>query len=220
MSRTPRAIPLPPWTIVQPDDPRSREGAVEPSEFISGEWAHSVGAASNRAWINSAKVIALMAGEHPEARYVEGWAAKGGVSSVVWHAWVDVPLDRMERSWMRLDCTPMWRWMIKETCYAPVLEVRASDLAPLVEPLRRPRGRALCRLPIAGLVGDPTGSYREPTPCAATVARELGAEVITRMEEARDLVATHVSELTSMVHTDGTAELDRLAALRLLPPER
>ena len=121
---------------------------------------------------------------------------------------------------MRVDCTPMWRWMIKDTCYAPVVEVRASELAPLVESLRRPRGRPQCRLPIVSLLGDPTGSYRQPMPDVATIATELGAEVVARMDEAHDAVATHASELTSMVHADGTSELDRLAALRLLPPER
>jgi hypothetical protein len=86
---------------------------MEPSAFVSAEWASAIKAASNHAWTNAAKVVAAVAAERPDARYVEGWAVKGAVSSPVWHAWVDVPLGASGRSWLRIDATPMWRWIME-----------------------------------------------------------------------------------------------------------
>lgn len=213
------AAARPPYRIVQADDPRRRQGAVEASEYVSGQWAHAVNASSNRAWTNAAKVIAAMAEEHPNARYVEGWATKGGVCGAVWHAWIDLPLDAAERAWMRIDATPMWRMMMKHTEYGAVLEARAADMFPFVEPLRRPRGRARCRLPFVPLVPDPTGSYRFPKPIEP-IAGELGPTVADRLAAVREELDARFQSLTSMIYTDGAAELDRLAALRVLPPDR
>lgn len=218
MSPKSHAAPLPPFTVVADADPRSRAGAVEPSEFVSAEWAREIRAASNRAWTNAAKIVAAIAAERPEARYVEGWASQGAVSQPVWHAWVDVPLDSAERAWMRIDATPMWRWMMKHTTYAPVVEVRASVMLPFVVSLRAPRGRATCRLPIAPLV-DASGRDRQPRPTPA-LADELGPAARVRADEARRLVTTRQQALTADVHADGQSELDRLAAMRVLPPRR
>ena len=218
MSPKPTPAPLPPFTVVADAEPRSRAGAVEPSEFVSAEWAREVRAASNRAWTNAAKIIAAMAAERPDARYVEGWASQGAVSAPVWHAWVDVPLDSAQRAWMRIDATPMWRWMLQQTTYAPVVEVRAAALLPFVVRLTASRGKASCRLPIAPLV-DASGRDRQPRPTPA-LADELGAAAHARSEEARRLVTKRQRALTADVHADGQSELDRLAAMRVLPPAR
>lgn len=216
MTARSEAAPLPPWSIVAADDPRERAGAMEPSEFVSAEWAREIKAASNRAWSNAAKVVAAIAAERPDARYVEGWAVKGGVSGPVWHAWVDVPLGASGRSWMRVDATPMWRWMIKHNRYGPVIEVRAADMLPFVEPLLRTRGKAKCRLPLVPLRPEPPLAMRHPTP-AEPFAPEFGAGVAARAADARELLAAMQRDLTSMVHVDGRSELDRLAAMGVLP---
>lgn len=216
MSDIGKAPSLPPWRTVSPDDPRERDGAMEPSEFVSGEWASSIGASSNRAWSNAAKVVAAMGEAQPDVRYVEGWAAHGGVGGIVWHAWVDVPLGSSGRSWLRIDATPSWRWTIKHNRYAPVLEVRASDMLEFVAPMRRPRGRARCRLPLVPLVHDPTGSYRQPMPIP-TIAAEFGSTVAARSAQARMLVQAHQRTRTAELHVDGLSELDRLRSLGLLP---
>ena len=150
----------PSWTIVGPDDPRMRDNAVEPGTFASGEWAKAIGAASNRAWTNAAKVIARIAPERPDARYVEGW----GVTSAnpVWHAWVDVPLGESERSWLRIDATPLWRWSMEHNFYGAVLEVRASEMARFAAPLLRRGGRPLCRLPLVSLAAAPRLATPQP----------------------------------------------------------
>lgn len=189
--------------------------------MVSAEWAHTIRAASNRPWPNAARVVAAIGREHPDTRYVEGWASLGGVREPLWHAWVDVPLDRMARSWMRIDVTPMWRWSMKNNVYGPVIEVRASDMVDLVQDLLRPRGRARCRLPLAEIRADPhgVGSYRRHRPAESfdddfgTAAAERCDQVLVRLSELQ-------GSLTAMIHTDGAAELDRLAALRLLPPKR
>lgn len=210
------AAPLPPWSLVPADDPRERAGAMEPSEFVSAEWARAIKAASNRPWTNAAKVIASIAAERPAARYVEGWAVQGAVSAPVWHAWVDFPLGASERSWMRVDATPMWRWMIKHNRYGPVIEVRAANMLPFVEPLLRPRGKAKCRLPLVPLVPEPPLRMRQPTP-VEPFAPEFGAEVAERAAEVKEILAARQRELTSMMHVDGRSELDRLAAMGVLP---
>lgn len=210
------AAPLPPWTLVPADDPRERAGAIELSAFVSAEWAREIKAASNRPWSNAAKVIAAMASERPAARYVEGWALQGGVVGPVWHAWVDVPLGTSELSWMRVDATPMWRWSMQHNRYGPVIEVRAADMLPFVEPLLRPRGKAKCRLPLVPLRPEPTLATRNPTP-AEPFAPEFGVEVAARAADAKELLAAMQRDLTSMVHVDGRSELDRLAAMGVLP---
>jgi len=214
------AAPLPPWTVVAADDPRERAGAMEPSAFVSAEWAREIKASSNRAWINAAKVAAAIAAERPDARYVEGWAVKGGVSRPVWHAWVDLPLGASERSWMRIDATPMWRWMMEHNRYGPVLEVRAAHMLPFAESLLRPRGKATCRLPLVPLAPERPLSMKEPTP-AEPFAPEFGTEAAARAADVRELLAAMQRDLTSMVHVDGRSELDRLAAMGVLPrPKR
>ena len=216
-----KSAPLPPWSLVASDDPRLRDGAVELSEFVSGQWAHTVKVASNRPWPNAAKVVALLGREYPDARYVEGWATMGGVREPLWHAWVDVPLDRVARSWMRIDATPMWRSLMKNNVYGPVLEVRAADLIELVEPLLQPRGRARCRLPLAEIPPEPhgIGSYRRHRP-AESFRIDFGPEAAERSDLVRATLDDLQRSLTSMIHTDGKSELDRLAAMRILPPER
>lgn len=210
------AAPLPPWTVVAPDDPRATAGAIEASSFVSAEWAGAIKAASNRPWSNAAKIIASIAAERPDARYVEGWAVKGAVFSPTWHAWVDIPFGASERSWMRVDATPMWRSMLEHNEYGPVIEVRAMDMLPFVEPLRQPRGKAKCRLPLVPLAPQPPLKITQPAP-AEPFPGEFGAAVAARAAEVREMLAVRQRELTSMVHVDGRSELDRLAAMGVLP---
>lgn len=219
MPRVTGGAHLPPWTLVARDDPRDRAGAVEQSAFVSAEWARTIKAASNRPWTNAAKVAAAIAAERPAARYVEGWAVQGGVSAPVWHAWVDVPLGVSEQSWMRVDPTPMWRWMMEHTRYGPVIEVRAAGMLPFVAPLLRPRGKATCRLPLVPLVPEPPHGMRQPTP-VEPFAPEFEADVAARAAEVRAALAAAQRDLTSMVHVDGQSELDRLAAMGVLPRSR
>src|SRR5512140_2269743 len=188
MPSKPRAAPLPPWCVVAADDPRERAGAMEPSAFVSAEWAREIKAASNRPWTNAAKVIAAIAAERPGARYVEGWAVQGGVSAPLWHAWVDVPLGSSERSWMRVDATPMWRWMMEHNRYGAVIEVRAAEMQPFVEPLLRPRGKAGCRLPLVPLVPEPRLRTNQPKPLEP-FAPEFGVVVAERAAEVREILA-------------------------------
>jgi len=172
---------LPAWTIVRAGDPRERTGAVEAPAFVSAEWAAAIRATSNRPWINAAKVIATIVAERPDARYVEGWASKFGPE---WHAWVDVPLAATEQAWLRIDATPLWRWSLDHNRYCPVLEVRATDLAPLVAPLLQPRGRALCRLPLVSLAPAPKLAMFHPMP-GDTLAADFGDDVAARAAETR-----------------------------------
>lgn len=210
------AASLPPWTLVAADDPRERAGAMEPSAFVSAEWAKTIKAASNRPWTNAAKVIASIAAERPDARYVEGWAVKGGVSDPLWHAWVDIPLGASERSWIRVDATPMWRWTIEDNRYGPVIEVRAADMLPFVATLLEPRGRPKCRLPLVPLEPEPRHRIPQPRP-AAPFPPELDAAVATRAAAVMEALAVRQRELVAMVHVDGRSELDRLAAMGVLP---
>lgn len=212
------ALPLPRWTLVQPDDTRHRPRAVEAPSLVSADWAKSIRAASNRPWQNAAKVVAAIVAERPDARYVEGWAAQGGVRDPQWHAWVDVPFGASEQSWLRIDPTPMWRWMLEHNWYAPVIEVGASMLAPLAAPLLAPRGRAACRLPVVPLAPARGRADNHPVP-AATLAAEFGAEVAERIAELRTGLVEKQREATAMIHVDGRAELDRLEALRVLPKQ-
>ncbi len=214
-----RASSLPPTAVVGADDPRNRPGAVEKSQYVSGEWARSIAAASHRAWTNAAKVIASIATQHPDARYVEGWATKGGVNDPLWHAWVDVPLGRAGAAWMRIDPTPMWRHLMEHNDYGPVVEVRASEMLPFVAPLLQPRGRSLCPLPLAPLAPHRSASLPHPKP-AGSLADTFGAAAEARSSAVRDELHSRQSALTSMIHTDGTSELDRLAAMRVLPNDR
>lgn len=207
---------LPAWTIVRSDDPRERPGAVETPAFVSAEWAATIRAASNRPWINAAKVIATIVDARPDARYVEGWASKFGPE---WHAWVDVPLAATEQAWLRIDATPLWRWTLEHNRYCPVLEVRASDLAPFVAPLLRPRGRAHCRLPLVSLAPAPKLAMFHPVPDDA-LAAQFGDTVAARALEARAALATWEVERVKMTRAEGQAELDRLAAMRVLPKAR
>jgi hypothetical protein len=185
---------------------------------VSKEWAHAIGAASNRSWSNAAKVAAAMAAQHPDACYVEGWASMGAVNQPVWHAWVDVPLDRARRSWMRVDATPMWRWMMRDSAYAAVLGVTASEMARFVDPARGRGQRPRCRLPLVPLLPDPTKSYRQPMP-ADPLHSEFGEEAAIRSAEARTTLEAQRRAHSTHVHADVASELDRLAALRVLPPE-
>lgn len=214
-----RPSPLPPTTVVGADDPRHLQGAVEKSQYVSGEWAHTIGATSHRAWTNAAKVIASIAAAHADARYVEGWATKGGVNDPLWHAWVDVPLGRAGASWMRIDPTPMWRHLMEHNDYGPVLEVRAVELLPFVAPLLQPRGRSLCPLPLVPLAPRRSASVPQPKP-AGSLADTFGAAAEARSIAVRDQLHARQRAVTSMIVTDGTSELDRLAAMRVLPKDR
>lgn len=189
---------------------------MEPSEFVSAEWARAIKAASHRSWTNAAKVIASVAAERPAARYVEGWAVQTALSAPVWHAWVDFPLGASERSWMRVDATPMWRWMTKHNYYGPVIEVRAADMLPFVESLLRPRGKAKCRLPLVPLMPQDPLHSRQATP-VEPFAPEFGAEVAERAAAVKEILAERQRATMSMVHVDGRSELDRLAAMGVLP---
>ena len=211
-----RATPtaLPPWTLVPAGDPRERPGAVEPAAYVSAEWARTIKAASNRAWTNAAKVIARIVDERPGARYVEGWAFM--LYQPVWHAWVDVPLDTSERSWLRIDATPMWRWGIEHNRYGPVIEVTATAMAPFVAPLLQPRGRARCRLPLVALAPEPPTRKPQPQP-ASSFEEEFGSAVAARAAEIRASLQAYQQERLNAIYTDGRAELDRLAAMRVLP---
>lgn len=208
----------PACTIVGEDDPRERPGAVEHSAHVSAEWARTVHATSHRPWANAAKVIALLAGDHPDARYVEGWASQGGVMQPMWHAWVDVPLGASELAWLRIDASPMWRWTMQHNRYCPLVEVRATELAPLVTPLLRPRGRARCPLPLAPLAPAPKLATFHPVP-ADSLGEVLGAAAAWRASALRASLVDALREQTVTVRADGQAELDRLAAMRVLPPE-
>lgn len=210
-------LPLPDWNVVAVEDARFRIDAVEAPALVSADWAKNVRAASHRPFINAAKVIAALAAERPDARYVEGFASLGGVKRPEWHAWVDVPLGAAERSWLRIDATPMWRWMLEHNQYAPVLEVRASELLPHVEPLRAPRGRARCRLPVAPILPSFNVHDFDPQPDPVSLAAALGPAIAERAVAVREHLLAEQHERTAMIHVDGRAELDRLAALRVLP---
>lgn len=207
---------IPEWTLVRADDPRERAGAVEAPAYVSAEWARRIGSVSNRPWTNAAKVIAELAAECPASRYVEGWAC---MTRVMWHAWVDVPLGASEQAWLRIDATPMWRWTLEHNRYAPVLEVRATALAPLVAPLLEPRGRALCRLPLVELAPAPKLASYHPMP-ADSLGAQFGVETASRAEELRGALSAWWGERSTTGVADVRAELDRLAAMRVLPKDR
>lgn len=204
---------LPDWTVIRDDDYRHRLGAVEAPPYVSAEGARSIRAASNRPWANAAKVIAALAAQRPDARYVEGWASR---FAPMWHAWVDVPLDTSEKSWLRIDPTPNWRWTLEHNRYSPVLEVRGATLAPFVQPLLQPRGRALCRLPLAPLAPAPKLASYQPMP-ADSFATEFGAEAAARASELHGALVKWHTERATIGHADVRAELDRFAAMRVLP---
>lgn len=192
---------------------------MEHSAHVSAEWAHTIHAASHRPWTNAAKVIAVLAGDRPDARYVEGWASQGGVAEPMWHAWVDVPLGATELAWLRIDASPMWRWTLPQNRYCPLVEVRASELAPLVAPLLLPRGRARCALPLAPLAPAPKLAMFHPVP-DDSLGDILGTAAAWRSSVQREALLAALREQTQTVRADGQAELDRLAAMRVLPPAR
>ena len=92
----------------------------------------------------------------------------------------------------------------------------ASAMAPLVAPLLRPRGRALCRLPLVTLAPEPPTRKPQPKPAPSFVA-EFGEEVVARADEMRGSLEAYQQERINAIYTDGRAELDRLAAMRILP---
>jgi len=204
---------LPRWTIVRAGDPRERPGAVEAPPYVSAEWARSIRATSNRPWINAAKVIAAIVEEHPEARYVEGWAAQ---TVPVWHGCVDLPIGSLKQSWLRIDATPKWRWTLDHNRYGAVLELQAAALAPFVAPLLEPRGRALCRLPMVPLAPASKLATFHPLP-ADRLAADFGAEAAYRSSEVRRELDAWNAAHGMTRNADAVAELVRLAAMRVLP---